>query len=143
VTLSSKSLAEELERVLSQQRKLKHTPVTFIERDREFHRLIVRAVGNPVLAEFYESLRDRQLRMGLHAIAASEARTVNVLAEHDAIVEGVRSGDPERAAAALALHLSTTLVARRLPTAASWTYSPAKPQAKPRKTPPNPRKNGR
>jgi DNA-binding GntR family transcriptional regulator len=111
----SESLAAELERLVSMQRDLQHTPVAFIERDREFHRTIVLAAGNPVLASFYESLRDRQLRMGWHAIAASKERPDNVLAEHAAIVEAVRSGDPDRAAAAVAQHLSKTLVALRLP----------------------------
>jgi DNA-binding GntR family transcriptional regulator len=43
-----------------------------------------------------------------------------VLAEHAAIVEGIRCGEPEQAAAAVAEHLAQTLVAVRLPLAASW-----------------------
>jgi DNA-binding GntR family transcriptional regulator len=129
VAASSKSLVAELERILSQQRRVKQTPVRFIERDREFHRLIVRTAGNPFLAEFYESLRDRQLRMGVQAIAVSEARIGSVLAEHAAIVDGIRSGNPERAAKALQVHLSKTLVALHLPSTAGWTRSPAEPHA--------------
>ena len=109
--VSNEPLAAQLERLVSQQEEFQQTPVKFIEYDREFHRAIVRSAGNPILADFYESLRDRQLRMGLLAIAASEARSGTVLAEHTAIVQAVRLGDPERAAAAMALHLSNTLVA--------------------------------
>jgi DNA-binding GntR family transcriptional regulator len=123
--LLGEPLAAELDRLLSRQAELQQSPVTFIECDREFHRTIVRSAGNPILADFYESLRDRQLRMGLHAIAASEERTSIVLAEHAAIVEAIRSGDPERAAGSIAVHLTNTLLAMRLPIAAGWVRSAA------------------
>jgi DNA-binding GntR family transcriptional regulator len=113
-------LAVELDRQVALQVEVQHDPVAFIERDREFHRTIVRAAGNPVLADFYEGLRDRQLRMGVHAITISGGRGDSVLAEHAAIVEGIRRGQPEQAAAAVAQHLARTLVALRLPTAAGW-----------------------
>jgi DNA-binding GntR family transcriptional regulator len=108
-------LAPELDRLLAEQEKWQKSPLEFIELDREFHRAIVRAADNPVLADFYEGLRDRQMRMGLHAIAASEQRMGSVLAEHRAIAEGVRSGDADRAAAAMAQHLTKTLDVLRLP----------------------------
>jgi DNA-binding GntR family transcriptional regulator len=75
----------------------------------------VRAADNPVLADFYETLRDRQMRMGVYAIATSEKRVSDVLAEHRAIRDGVRSGDSERAAGAVAKHLANTLAVLRLP----------------------------
>lgn len=108
-------VAAELERLLREQERQLKAPLEIIESDREFHRTIVRAADNPVLVDFYESLRDRQMRMGIHAIATSERRIANVLTEHRAIVEGVRSGDPERAAVAMAEHLARTLVVLRLP----------------------------
>jgi DNA-binding GntR family transcriptional regulator len=108
-------LAPELNRLLARQEKQQKSPLAFIELDREFHRAIVRAANNPILADFYESLRDRQTRMGLHAIATSERRMSGVLAEHRAIAEGVRSGDPERAAASMAAHLMATMAVLRSP----------------------------
>jgi DNA-binding GntR family transcriptional regulator len=108
-------LAPELDRLLAKQEKQQKSPLEFIELDREFHRAIVRAAHNPVLADFYESLRDRQMRMGIHAIAISGQRTASVLIEHRAIAEGVRSGDADQAAASMALHLTTTLAVLRLP----------------------------
>ena len=111
------SLLPELAGLMSRLAELQQNPIAFIECDREFHRTIVRAAGNPILAGFYESLRDRQLRMGLNAIAASEERTGNVLAEHAAIIKALRAADPERAAAAMARHLSNTLAALQRPTA--------------------------
>lgn len=113
-------VAAELERLLREQEKQQKSPLEFIESDREFHRTIVRAADNPVLAGFYESLRDRQMRMGIHAIATSERRIANVLSEHRAIVEGVLSADPERAAAAMTEHLARTLVVLRLPVVTPW-----------------------
>ncbi len=113
-------LAQELQELVSRQEGLLEDQLAFIECDRAFHRAIVRTAGNPVLAEFYETLRDRQVRMGLRAIAAAEDRARVVLAEHTAIVEGIRSGDPVRAASALAAHLSGTLAVLRLPAVAHW-----------------------
>ena len=117
-------LAPELERHIAKQEKRRNNALAFIECDREFHRVIVRAAGNPVLADFYESLRDRQVRMGIHAIATSEQRTANVLAEHNAIVAGVRSGDADRAAAAMSDHLNRTLLALHSPILSSWPNRP-------------------
>jgi DNA-binding GntR family transcriptional regulator len=108
-------LAPELDRLLGRQEEEQSSPLAFIELDREFHRAIVRAADNPVLADFYESLRDRQTRMGVHAIATSGQRIASVLSEHRAIVEGVRSGDADEAAASMALHLTRTLAVLRLP----------------------------
>jgi DNA-binding GntR family transcriptional regulator len=117
-------LAPELDRLLAKQEKQQKSPIEFIELDREFHRAIVNAANNPVLADFYESLRDRQMRMGVRAIATSERRTGSVLVEHRAIAEGVRSGDAERAAAAMAQHLTTTLAVLRLPSLTSFEKAP-------------------
>ncbi|WP_242908095.1 GntR family transcriptional regulator [Actinomadura terrae] len=116
----ARELEPELAELVARQEELLDDPVAFIECDRAFHRAIVRTAGNPVLAEFYESLRDRQVRMGLRAIAAAEDRARAVLAEHGAIVEAIASGDPLRAAQALAAHLDGTLGVLRLPSVANW-----------------------
>jgi DNA-binding GntR family transcriptional regulator len=108
-------LAPELDRLLAEQDKQQKSPLEFIELDREFHRTIVRAADNPILADFYETLRDRQMRMGIYAITASTQRMDNVMVEHRAITEGVRSRDADQAATATAEHLTKTLAALRLP----------------------------
>jgi DNA-binding GntR family transcriptional regulator len=117
---ASEALLTELERLVDEQQKAIDDPMTFIERDRAFHRAIVRQAGNPVLAEFYESLRERQVRMGLRAVANEDNRAQAVLAEHSAIVEAIRTGDPTRASDALAGHLSSTLQVLNLPDVADW-----------------------
>jgi DNA-binding GntR family transcriptional regulator len=108
------SLLAELQRLLTEQHAALDDPVVFIDIDRAFHRTIVRQAGNPVLAEFYESLRDRQVRMGLRAVANERDRARSVLAEHAGIVSALRDGDPERAASAVVTHLTSTSAALRL-----------------------------
>ncbi|QXJ22263.1 GntR family transcriptional regulator [Actinomadura graeca] len=116
----AEELAPELDALIERQQGLLDDPVEFIECDRAFHRAIVTRAGNPVLAEFYESLRDRQVRMGLRAIASAEDRARVVLSEHTAIVDAIRAADPLRAAEALAAHLGGTLRVLRLPAVANW-----------------------
>lgn len=103
------NLADELDALLAVQTEQAADSVGFIEADRAFHRAIVSYAGNPVVLGFYESLRERQVRMGLTALANSPSRTETVLEEHRAIVEAIRTTDPEVAAAATADHLATTL----------------------------------
>ncbi|MEV8637130.1 GntR family transcriptional regulator [Streptosporangium sp. NPDC051023] len=109
VSPASPELLAVLERLLDAQRQLLDDPGAFIDCDRAFHRTIVRHAGNPLLQEFYESLRDRQVRMGLRAVGASKDRAEMVIAEHGAIVDALRSGNPRNAADALTDHLSSTL----------------------------------
>lgn len=116
-------LADELDRLVAEQEGLSEDPVAFIDCDRAFHRTIVRRAGNSVLAEFYESLRERQVRMGLHAVATGEDRVRTVLDEHAAIVAAIRSGEAERAAQAVATHLASTLATLNLPGIADWVPS--------------------
>ncbi|MFI1379874.1 SDR family NAD(P)-dependent oxidoreductase [Embleya sp. NPDC020886] len=112
---------DELDRLLGEQEALIDDPVGFIDCDRAFHRAIVRQGGNPVLADFYESLRERQVRMGLRAVANEATRTGTVLTEHAAIVAALRTGDADRVGDSLATHLSSTLVALHLPAPAHWS----------------------
>jgi DNA-binding GntR family transcriptional regulator len=102
-------LAARLTENIDRQRTLLQDPVEFIECDREFHRAVVEAAGNSVLAEFYESLRDRQLRMGVVAIVTSQDRAATVLDEHTAITEAIAHGGAAAARRAVADHLRTTL----------------------------------
>jgi DNA-binding GntR family transcriptional regulator len=107
----------ELEELLTEQERLLDDPVGFIERDRAFHRAIVRHAGNTVLAEFYESLRDRQVRMGLRAVVNEQNRARTVLTEHAAIVAALHSGDTDTAESAITAHLTSKLEALHMPTA--------------------------
>lgn len=105
---SGEEFIAELKHLVAEQGALIEDPVAFIEQDRSFHRAMVERAGNPVMTDFYETLRDRQVRMGLSAIAHHEGRAQQVLEEHAAIVDALASGDPEAANAALVAHLTST-----------------------------------
>lgn len=119
VVPASDQLLTTLRELVAEQERLVDDPVGFIERDRAFHRAVVQRAGNPVLAEFYESLRDRQVRMGLRAVRSDDNRARTVLAEHAAIVTALGSADPRQAYDALATHLSSTMVALQVSGAAT------------------------
>ncbi len=116
----SQHIVPRLQNIIAEQKGLKDRPVDFINCDREFHRTIVAAAGNEVIANIYESLRDRQLRTGLTALAASAERTALVLTEHQTIVDAIATGKADVAARAVEKHLASTLgVLHRLNTAKS------------------------
>jgi DNA-binding GntR family transcriptional regulator len=80
----------------------------FVEADREFHRIFVAAAGNPILLALHDSLRDRQTRMNLAALARSDDRQRQVLMEHRAIAEAVAARDLDAALAMVDQHLGAT-----------------------------------
>jgi DNA-binding GntR family transcriptional regulator len=96
--------------VLDQQRAIVEAgdAKEFIELDSQFHALLVEAAGNTVLGRLYDSLRARHVLLGVVALQRSATRRQDVLAEHQAIVDGLASGDPGKAEAAILRHLDTT-----------------------------------
>jgi DNA-binding GntR family transcriptional regulator len=90
--------------------------VAFTTADRGFHRVIVAAAGNAVLTGLYDSLRDRQLRMGVEYVRSGSERMDRALAEHEEILAALTSGDRERVRRSVRRHTSTvraTLAAGR------------------------------
>jgi DNA-binding GntR family transcriptional regulator len=85
----------------------------FVEADRAFHTLLVAAAGNPILLSLYDSLRDRQQRMGVTALRREPRRLVEILAEHRGLTEAVAGGDVDETLALLDAHLHGTLVLLR------------------------------
>jgi DNA-binding GntR family transcriptional regulator len=81
----------------------------FVEADREFHRLVVAAAGNDILLALHDSLRDRQSRMGLAALARDDHRTREILDEHRALAAAVNAHDVELARSIVDRHLQHTL----------------------------------
>lgn len=73
--------------------------------DRGFHAEIVRSAGNQILCRLYDQLRDRQLRMGVALLHAHPDRIERSLAEHAEILDALRAGDAETAAAAVRAHV--------------------------------------
>lgn len=104
-------LRRELTDALDRQQRLaaRTDPRRFIEADREFHRLFVAAAGNPILLALHDSLRDRQSRMGLAAVARDAERTSTILAEHRELADAVLARDASLATELLTRHLAGTL----------------------------------
>ncbi|MFB9519540.1 GntR family transcriptional regulator [Streptomyces cremeus] len=74
--------------------------------DRCFHAEIVRNAGNKILSRLYDQMRDRQLRMGVAVMEAHPDRIALNIAEHAEMLDALRAGDPEAAAACVRRHVS-------------------------------------
>lgn len=60
------------------------------------------------MTKSYTDLRARHIRIGIRALINTPERQAAVIAEHQAIIDGLRSNDPEKAKAALLNHIRTT-----------------------------------
>ncbi|MBG0853815.1 GntR family transcriptional regulator [Streptomyces spinoverrucosus] len=100
-------LIERLEALLEQQKEqaaagdLAAAAVT----DRCFHAEIVRSGGNEILSRLYDQLRDRQLRMGVAVMHSHPDRIAKTLAEHQEILDALRSGNPDAAVDVVHRHI--------------------------------------
>lgn len=81
----------------------------FLESDRTFHSITLDAAGNSILAGFYTSLRDRQMRMIGESALRDPERLTTIIAEHRGIAEALRDGDLPRARDAVQAHLASTM----------------------------------
>ena len=91
----------------------------FLDSDRTFHNITVEAAGNWILAGFYTTLRDRQMRMIGESALRDPQRLTTIIDEHRGIAEAVRDGDLPRAREAVQVHLASTMQALGL--APEWT----------------------
>ncbi|MFI6702197.1 GntR family transcriptional regulator [Streptomyces sp. NPDC050509] len=78
--------------------------------DRCFHAEIVRNAGNQILSKLYDQLRDRQLRMGVAVLEAHPDRIAKNVTEHAEMLEAIRAGDADGAAACVRRHVSRVQV---------------------------------
>jgi len=79
----------------------------FMDRDERFHELILLAAGNRRLAAIVAGLRDTVRGRGASTVGRSRSLD-EILAEHGAILDALRSGDADRAGAAMRYHLRRT-----------------------------------
>ena len=107
------AVAAALRRLTAKARKAmdRHDEVGLQEADRDFHQQLINATGNQLLAGFYASLRDRQLRGGMLAIHDDPTRGVESMAQHDTIVAALERGDVDAAGEAMSEHLNGTALA--------------------------------
>jgi DNA-binding GntR family transcriptional regulator len=87
----------------------------FMELDRLFHLELIRLSGNPVLSQMYDVLQARHFTLGVKAIKRSAGRRDQVLAEHQAIVDGFAASDIGRTEAAIKTHLEATFKSLVMP----------------------------
>ena len=86
----------------------------FLESDRAFHAITLEESGNTILANFYATLRDRQMRMIGESSLREPDRVATILAQHQGIAEALRDGDLPRALQAVQTHLASTVRAMGL-----------------------------
>ncbi|MBT2446286.1 GntR family transcriptional regulator [Streptomyces sp. ISL-43] len=100
-------LLERLAELIEEQRRLGAAGElgAMMAADRAFHAEIVRSAGNQILSRLYDQLRDRQLRMGVAVLHAHPDRVERTLSEHTEILDALRAGDAETAAAAVRAHV--------------------------------------
>ncbi|GAA1566375.1 GntR family transcriptional regulator [Kribbella sancticallisti] len=93
-----RQLVETLEEHVEQMRTHRRAgdAKTFLEADRAFHEAIVGAAGNEILAKLYNSLRDRQVRMGVPGIEVQPARMDKSIAAHQEMIEALRGNSHKR-----------------------------------------------
>jgi DNA-binding GntR family transcriptional regulator len=77
----------------------------FVEADRAFHRTWMAAGRSAILLALYDRLRDRQQRVAARVLATGPKRAEQLLDEHGSVLDRIRAGDADGAAAALEEHL--------------------------------------
>jgi DNA-binding GntR family transcriptional regulator len=80
----------------------------FHEADRQFHEYVVSAAGNRLVAGFYSSLHDLQIRGGSLAVRNRPSRGEESLGQHAAIADAIERGDGELAASLAHEHVHDT-----------------------------------
>ena len=91
--------------IAAQERALSSAGAGFAQADRRFHRAIVAAAGNALLARSYDALADRHQRIAATTVARDPSRIERFIAEHRAITEALGRGEGEKAAELLRTHL--------------------------------------
>ncbi|MCV7409320.1 GntR family transcriptional regulator [Mycobacterium florentinum] len=81
----------------------------FLDSDRAFHAITLDESQNAILAGFYSTLRDRQMRMIGESAQREPDRVATIMREHLAIAEALRDGDLPRALQAVQTHLASTV----------------------------------
>jgi DNA-binding GntR family transcriptional regulator len=76
--------------------------------NRKFHGCILSAARNRFLAQSHNSLSHALVLLGKTTLESSE-RVRDVVSQHDAIVEALKSGQPETAAKLMRTHMEASL----------------------------------
>ena len=113
-TISEDELAAQLRPHLDAQRAaLAADDLTaYAEADLGFHHAIVAAAGNAILAQFQDSLSDRERRMATRSLWGRRDWTERAAAQHEELLGAILTRDPERFETLLTHHLTSTHAAQ-------------------------------
>ncbi len=87
----------------------------FTKEDATFHRIFVQAAGNPLLSAFYDTLRDRQLRMTSASVQRDHAQMQRIIKHHIELTDLIENGDVGGFSETLSAHLTAVHDLRRPP----------------------------
>ena len=104
-----KQLIEKLTEHVDQMRAYRKTgdAKSFLEADRAFHEAIVDAAGNQILAKLYNSLRDRQVRMGVPGIEVQPVRMDKSITAHQEMIDALGGNSVKRFRELVVAHIDT------------------------------------
>ena len=109
-TAGGRVLEMELEEAIAEQERAigmgEGGMAEFAKHDRRFHRAIVAAAGNALLARSYDALADRHQRIAATTVARDPSRIERFISEHREITAALAAGEAEKAAELLREHLS-------------------------------------
>ncbi|MDT8853747.1 GntR family transcriptional regulator [Paracoccaceae bacterium Fryx2] len=99
-----------LDESLAQQRSLgiSATGEDFMKLDEDFHRLLAELAGQAAVADHLEQLKIHMNRV--RHISARQVSRGRLIDQHSEVVEAIRAHDPDRADAAIRLHLREILI---------------------------------
>ena len=81
--------------------------------DRAFHEAVVAGGGNAILAELYQRLRDRQMRIGITAMRLEPQRMDRAVADHAELVDALRGTDLAHWTGLVERHIGTAALRMR------------------------------
>ena len=105
---ASKAEIHTLETLNAQMMQVATDPYKVAMLNRKFHGCILSAARNRFLAQSHNSLSHALVLLGKTTLESSE-RVKDVVSQHDAIVEALKSGQPETAAKLMRTHMEASL----------------------------------
>ena len=105
---ASKAEINTLETLNAQMMQVATDPYKVAMLNRKFHDCILSAARNRFLTQSYNSLSNALVLLGKTTLESSE-RVKDVVSQHDAIVEALKSGQPETAAKLMRTHMEASL----------------------------------
>ncbi|QSE87856.1 GntR family transcriptional regulator (plasmid) [Rhodococcus pseudokoreensis] len=99
--------ADEMLAILERQRRLaaEDDRGAFSAEDADFHAVVVRYSGNPLLTSVHTALRDRQRRMTAISVSRDPSQLNRIITDHAELTEHVRAGEVDQFSILLDTHM--------------------------------------